>query len=115
MLKSRAQHDRSSGEVKTSREHREDLLKQLSEGIWKQYLEQVDDVLIAGDFNQNVDSEPMRKFMRENGLVEVHENVNNIEDNRKYNKHTKNSKQIDTILAMYEIMQLTQESKLNYF
>ena len=35
ILKSKAQHDRSSGEVKTSREHREDVLKQLSEGIWK--------------------------------------------------------------------------------
>ena len=49
-------------------------------------------MLIAGDFNQDVSSEWMQKFMRENGLVEVHESINNIEENRRDNARTKRSK-----------------------
>ena len=92
MLKSRVQCDRSIGEVKISREHREDLLKQLIEEIRQLHLEKVDDVLIVGDSNQDMDGEPMREFMRWNVLIEVHDDVNNTEENSKDNKHTKGSK-----------------------
>jgi len=31
---------------------------------------------LAGDFNQDVDGNQMRRFMRENRLLEVHETLN---------------------------------------
>ena len=65
------------------------MLKQLSEEVQQSNAEKVDDVTIAGDFKQDVCSEWTQKFMRENGLVEVYETVNNIQDNRKDNTHEK--------------------------
>ena len=41
MLKSRAQCDRSRGEVKTSREYSEELLKQLSKEIKQSHVEKL--------------------------------------------------------------------------
>ena len=45
--------------MKTSREYREELLKQISEEIRQSNIEKGDDVLILGDFNQDVGSERM--------------------------------------------------------
>ena len=72
-------------------------------------------MLIAEDFNQDVSSERIQKFMRENRLVEVHETINNIEDNRKDNTHTKRSKQIDAIMATNGLMQVMRGSKITDF
>ena len=41
IIKSRVQHDRSRGEVKTSREHREELLTQLSEEVRQSNVEKL--------------------------------------------------------------------------
>ena len=53
--------------------------------MYQSNTEKVDDVLIAGDFNQDVSSERIQIFMRENGFVEVHETANNIKDKGKHN------------------------------
>ena len=53
--------------------------------------------------------------MRENGLVEVHDVVNNTEDNRKDNVHTKRSKQTDSIMATDRTMQATRRSIITDF
>ena len=77
--------------------------------------EKFDDVLIAGDINQDVSSEWTQKFMKENGLAEVHEIVNEAEDDRKDNTHAKESKKIDAMMATDRTMQATRGSKITDF
>ena len=56
-MKSKAYYDRSNGEVKTTRKYREELLQNLSEEITKFREDNVNDVIITGDFNQDIQSE----------------------------------------------------------
>ena len=54
IMKSKVQYDRSTGEVKTTREYRKALLTNLSKEIIKSKEENVDNVMIARDFNQDI-------------------------------------------------------------
>ena len=54
ILNSTAQYDRCSGEVQTSCQHRDDLLEQLSIEVKQARDENVDNIIIAGDFNQDI-------------------------------------------------------------
>jgi len=92
IMKSKAQYDRRTGKVKTTREYREALLTNLSEEIIKSKEEKVDNVMISRDFNQDIQGERIQRFMRENRLVEVHETMNNIENNRRDKTHKTGSK-----------------------
>ena len=57
----------------------------------------------------------MRKFIRENGLIEIHEAVNNIEDEIKDYTHKMGSKQIDAVLVTSELIQAIVGCKLTDF
>jgi len=112
ILKSRAQYDRRNGEVRTSRQYRDELLEKLLLEVEKARNEGVKDIIIAGDFNQDIDGDQMRKFMRENGLFEVHEMVNETDNYLKDRTQENSTKQIDTVLATEEVLQTIRESIL---
>ena len=59
---------------------------------------------MAGDFNQDVEGEQMKRFMKENGLFEVHETLNEIEDTVKDKTHETGSKQINIVLATEDVL-----------
>ena len=115
ILKSKAQHDRSKGVVLTTRECRENLLSNLNEEVIKAMNENVSDIIIAGDFNQDIQGERMQRFMRENGLLEAHELANNIEDESRDNTQKTGSKQIDAILITEGLSHLIKGSKITEF
>jgi len=112
ILKSRAQYDRRNGEVRMSRQYRDELLEKLSLEVEKARNEGVKDIIIAGDFNQDIDGDQMRKFMRENGLFEVHEMVNETDNYLKDRTQENSTKQIDAVLATEGVLQTIRESIL---
>ena len=54
ILMSKAQYDRINGEVKTSKQYRDKLLKELTSEILQLKAEGINGIIIAGDFNQNI-------------------------------------------------------------
>ena len=115
ILKSKAQYDRSLGKVQTIRTYREAMIQDLSNEIERAREEEVDDVILAGDFNQDLQGEQMKMFMRENGLVEVYHTINNIEEDHRDNTHKTGSKQIDAVMATDGLIESIVGSKLTEF
>jgi len=72
ILKSKAQYDRATGITKTARQYWEELLVTIKKVIDDARNERVDDILVVGDLNQDVESPRIAQFIRENGLIEVH-------------------------------------------
>ena len=80
ILKSRVQYDRINGEVKTSKQYRDELLNELSQEIVSLREEGIKEIIIAGDINQDITNIQIQNFMRENGLYEIHQELTNEED-----------------------------------
>ena len=57
ILKSKAQYDRSLGKVQTTRMYREAMLQDLSNEIERVREEEVDNVILASNFNQDLQGE----------------------------------------------------------
>ena len=89
MLKSRAKYDRVSGEVKSSREYRTEMLRDLTNEINTLKNKGIQEITIMGDMNQDITSDQIQQFIRENGLYELHQEMNDtdeIERDRTYKK-----------------------------
>ena len=80
------------------------MLELLSEEIVKARGENVRDFILARDFNQDVDRDQMQRFMRENGLLEIHEHLNENDCGTKDKTCKLGSKQIDAVLATEEVL-----------
>ena len=72
-----------TGITKTARQYREELLVTIKKVIDNARNERVDDILVVGDLNQDVESPRIAQFMRENGLIEVYGCVNEIDGNER--------------------------------
>ena len=66
MLKSKAQHDRRMGITRTPRQCRDELLDQVSQEIDSARREGIQDTMLAGDFNQDIERNKMRRFINDN-------------------------------------------------
>ena len=75
-MTSKAQYDRIEGKSKTAKEYREEILEEITNEIQLQKERGVNNYIIAGDMNQDVTKERIRRFMRENGVEEVHQDCN---------------------------------------
>ena len=85
MLKSIAQYDRKNGKIDTARFYRNELFNSASKEITKARAQGANDVIVSGGFNQDVGSNEVQTFMRQNGLFEVHREVNDIEGDERHN------------------------------
>ena len=72
ILKSKVQYDRVRGEVKITREYRTEMLRDLSTEINQIKNEGVQGIILTGDMNQDIFSEPMQQFIRENSFYELY-------------------------------------------
>jgi len=66
ILKSRAQYDHIAGVVKTSKEYRNEMIKELNIEIKKLKDEGIEGILITGDMNQDIGHHQIQQFIREN-------------------------------------------------
>jgi len=62
--------------------------------------------------NQDISSEPMQQFIRENSFYELHQELNKVEENKRDNTYKNGQKQIDVILGTEPILQATRGSKI---
>ena len=106
ILKSRAQYDRVTGEVKTSKQYRDELLKELSDEISLLREERIEGIIIAGDINQDITHIQIQKFMQENGLFEIHQELTNEEETTRDRTYKNRSKQIDAVLGTEAIVRV---------
>ena len=112
VLKSRAQCDRHKGTVGTAKEYREELLQDVAAEIKRVREKGAQAIIIAGDFNQDVMNENIRKFLRENGLCDIHSELNESIDGLRDNAQEKGSKQIDAAFASEAALQVVTGSML---
>ena len=112
ILKSRAQYDRVNGEVKTSKQYRDELLKELTEEISLLKEEGIEGIIIAGDINQDITHIQIQKFMQENGLFKIHQELTNEEETTRDRTYKNGSKQIDAVLGTEAIVRVAQGSKI---
>ena len=97
------------GNAKTSNEFRRETLKQI-----KQHVNEMDadDIIIAGDLNESVNSKEIRKFFREIGVEDTHSRVNNIPLASLDRTHVHGSNPIDTFAASEGLIDYVEGVKL---
>ena len=76
---SKAQHDRKTGNIQNAKKHRTEVLKSITNLV--NSMEKVEDVTLAGDFNEDIEYEDIERFMVVNGLTDVfwHANKADVE------------------------------------
>ena len=67
---------------------------------------------MARNFNQGINGDQMRRFIRENGLLEVHKTLNETDKMDKDNTQESGVKQIDAVLATEEVIVAIQRSNV---
>ena len=70
------QYNLAEGQTKLPASYRKEILSQIRDYVHKN--EDIDDIIIAGDFNQNITSSEIQVFFREIGVLDVHSHYNNI-------------------------------------
>jgi len=72
----------------------------------------VEGILVAGDFNQDIDHQRIQQFMTENGLYEVYQEVNDFEDCSRDKTYKKGSNQIDVVFTNESLLRYVRGSRL---
>ena len=75
-LCSLTQYNLLEGKVRSPAEYRKEIFKQIKEYLNEN--EDINDVLLAGDLNQNIASNKIQAFFQEIGVQDVHSMYNNI-------------------------------------
>ena len=65
------QHNLIDGEAKLPCEHRNEILKEIEECAKKN--DDVNDVMIAGDLNENIASKQIQQFFNKIGVMDIHQ------------------------------------------
>ena len=104
------QYNVVEGNAKSSGEYRKEIFKEI-----KQYVNQkedIDDIIIAGDLNQNVNANEIRQFFTDLGVDDVHSRINRIENKDLDKTQVPRSNPIDLIAALEGLMEFIEGSKL---
>ena len=81
----------------------------------KQYinqLEDIDNIVIAGDFNQNININEIRQFFLDIGVEDVYSRINNIWISELDKTYVHRSSSIDSIVVSKGLMKFVKGSKL---
>ena len=104
------QYNVLEGNAKPASEIRKDTLKQIKQYIYQNT--EIDDIIIAGDLNENVNSKEIKKFFNDIGVEDIHSRYNNIPPKEMDKTFINGSNPIDTIAASEGIMKNIEGSKL---
>ena len=104
-----AQYDEVLGEHHTTRYYRDQLLKDLEQHMNDlMEINKVQDFILFGDMNENIESTKIRNFMNKNNLVNIHQTINNIEIGQSDNTHKYGKNCIDAALCTYGVIQFIE-------
>ena len=98
------------GKAKTTTEHRKEIFYQIKMHL--QGLDEVSDVIIAGDFNQNIASNEVQSFFRDIGAQDAHSIYNNVQLNQMDKTYIRSSSPIDSVALSSGIMDYVEGVKL---
>ena len=91
------------GKVRSTGEYRKEIFNEIKKYVNSN--EDINDIIIAGDYNQHIADNEVRKFHAELGVSEIHYKVNNVEL-RELDKTYKNrSSLINSIAALSSIIE----------
>ena len=105
-----AQYQFIDAKAKKSKEYRTEIFKEIITHIRSN--QEINDIIIAGDYNQNINDKEVQQFHEEIGVKEIHAVVNNINMNRLDRTYKNGSKSIDSIAATCGIMEFVEGCKL---
>ena len=107
------QYHLSDGSAKTSNDYRKEIFKEIKNHI-KQHND-INDIIIAGDYNQDISSKEITKFYEDIRVRDIHQSMNMRYCKRSDSTYKHGSKQIDSIAATNEIMNYIEGCRLmNY-
>ena len=96
--------------IKTIAEYRKEILNEIKHHI--QENDDITDILIAGDYNQDIRDTAIRKFFSEIGVRDVHSKINNIRMDQMDKTCKSGSKPIDSFAASAGILDYIEGSML---
>jgi len=108
------QYHLSDGKAKSSNEYRKEIFREIKHHINQN--KNINDIIIAGDYNQDVTSKEVTKFFESIGVRDVHQCMNLVQKDEALDSTYKHgSKQIDSIAATNGIMDYIEGCRLiNY-
>ena len=77
--------------------------------------QRANEVILAGDFNQDVFSDPIKIFLIQNKMFNIHETTNNISRHDIDSTYKYGSKMIDIIATTTELIEYVDGCKMNEF
>ena len=103
------QYNIKDGQVKNTNTCRKRIFQQI-----KQYItnNNIDDIIIRGDFNQNIAVNKLRKFLDNIGIKDIHSITNFINMNDLDNTSINSRYSIDSMAASFGIMQYIKGCQL---
>ena len=104
------QYNVVEGKVKSATEYRKEIFKQIKQHVNKQH--DIDDLIIAGDLNQNINANEIKKFFSDIGVEDVHSVINNIRKEEMDKTYVHGSNPIDTIAMSEGLLEYVEGSKL---
>ena len=87
-------------------------MNELSQEIALLREEGIEEIIIAGDINQDITYIQIQNFMRENGLYEIHQELTNEDDPIRDQTYKNGSKQIDAVFSTESIVRVARGSKI---
>ena len=89
------QYNRVEGKAKSIQKYRNEIFKEIIRHI--KSIQNVNDIIIAGDINQFIGSAEIQQFYSEMGVQDIHHVFNKIKFNQMDNIHQEESFPIDSI------------------
>ena len=107
------QYHLSDRKVKTSNEYRKEIFTEIKHHIKQN--KDINNIIIAGDYNQDIKSREITKFFEEIGVRDIHKTMNIINSDIIDSTYKHGLKQIDSIAATNRIMNYIEGCRLiNY-
>ena len=105
----KAQYERKCGKIKRAKEIRAEMLKELKQEIREM---NATDVVVAGDFNEDVNAKNIQEFVVEMGLYEVFGEVHEVDENDRDGTFECGTKCIDYVLVSEGMLNVVEGIEL---
>ena len=105
----KAQYERKCGKIKRAKEIRAEMLKELKQEIREM---NTTDIIVAGDFNEDVNAKKIQEFVVEIGLCEVFGKVHEVDKNDRDGTLEYGTKCIDYVLVSEGMLNVAEGIEL---
>ena len=100
------QYNLQEGKSRSTKHYRTDILKQIKTYVMNNH--EITNIIIAGDFNQNIGLDEIQRFYQEIGVKDTHSWFNNIQLDQMDRTHIRGSHPIDSIALSSGLMEAVE-------